>query len=164
MVRSLAGQIEAYLKQLLHTQDYIELQRSELAEIFRCVPSQINYVLGTRFTPAQGYIVESRRGGGGYLRIVKLSWEEMQDAGADQLTEMIGEAISQNQALGIIERLLDEGCITKREYHLLRMITSREILSIAGEEEDTLRARILQSALTAFCRLDAQNSCSSYDE
>ena len=64
MVRSLAGQIEEYLKELLEAQDFVELQRSQLAEIFRCVPSQINYVLSTRFTPTQGYIVESRRGGG----------------------------------------------------------------------------------------------------
>ena len=62
MVRSLAGQIEQYLKELLLSQSFVELQRSELADIFSCVPSQINYVLSTRFTPSQGYIVESRWG------------------------------------------------------------------------------------------------------
>src|SRR5665648_399686 len=71
---NLADRIEVYLKHILEqtSEGYIMLQRSELAGEFSCVPSQINYVLDTRFTVERGYLVESRRGGGGYLRIIRL--------------------------------------------------------------------------------------------
>ena len=70
---TLADEIERYIKKILEASHdgIVELQRNELALQFSCVPSQINYVLSTRFTTEQGYIVESRRGGGGYVRIVK---------------------------------------------------------------------------------------------
>ena len=71
---NLADYIEDHIKKLLSLSksNCIELQRKELALKFNCVPSQINYVLATRFTPSRGYLVESRRGGGGYVRIVRL--------------------------------------------------------------------------------------------
>ena len=69
---SLARRIEEYLKRLLSQKEAVEIQRNELAEFFQCVPSQINYVLSTRFTPTQGYLVKAE-GGGGYVRIVKIS-------------------------------------------------------------------------------------------
>jgi transcriptional regulator CtsR len=159
MVRSLAGQIEMYLKELLLRQDYIELQRSELAEIFSCVPSQINYVLDTRFTPLQGYVVESRRGGGGYLKIIKLSWDDlqgMQESGQGQLAG-IPEDISQNEAQGIIKRLFEEDLITQREYQLLRMMISRDVLMGNTKQQDAQRARLIRGALTALCRMDVQD-------
>jgi transcriptional regulator CtsR len=156
MAQSIAGQIEAYLKKLLMVQDYIELQRSELAEIFSCVPSQINYVLGTRFTPAQGYIVESRRGGGGYLKIVKLSWDDLSDYAAARLPETQQEALSQNEVEGILRRLLEEDWLTQREFQLLRMMLSREVLLGSAQAQDVQRTRLLQAALTALCRMDGR--------
>lgn len=63
--------IEAYLKQILHDEKTIEIKRQEIAQRFDCVPSQINYVINTRFTVEKGYFVESKRGGGGYIRIKK---------------------------------------------------------------------------------------------
>jgi transcriptional regulator CtsR len=154
MARSLAGQIEAYLKQLLLSDNYVELQRSELAEIFSCVPSQINYVLGTRFTPSQGYVVESRRGGGGYLKIIKLSWEDLRDSGAAQLPEECQESLGYNEGQGILKRLLEEGWLSPREYQLVRSMTSQETLLGTAQERDAQRARLLQAAITALCRLD----------
>ena len=64
--------IETYLKTILAQEAAVEIRRAEIARRFNCVPSQINYVIKTRFTPARGYIVESKRGGGGYIRIVKV--------------------------------------------------------------------------------------------
>ena len=61
--------IEDFIKDMLKTEDELEIQRNELAEHFNCVPSQINYVISTRFKPSQGYYVESRRGGGGHITI-----------------------------------------------------------------------------------------------
>ncbi|MCL1848933.1 MAG: CtsR family transcriptional regulator [Clostridiales bacterium] len=156
MVRSLAGQIEQYLKELLEAQDFIELQRSELAGIFSCVPSQINYVLSTRFTPTQGYVVESRRGGGGYLRIVKLSWEDMSADHLDGFPQIEKEGIGQNEAEGILRRLQEEGFITSREYLLLRALLDRQSLGGIRQEQDNLRARLLLTAVNTIFRLDAQ--------
>ena len=69
----LSDTIEHFIKELMTQEEpEVELRRNELAEYFSCAPSQINYVLATRFTPDNGYIIESRRGGGGYIRIVRI--------------------------------------------------------------------------------------------
>lgn len=155
MVRSLAGQIEQYLKELLLSQSFVEMQRSELADIFSCVPSQINYVLSTRFTPSQGYIVESRRGGGGYLKIVKLDWNELPEAQAQALPALQKpEGLSQGEAEGILERLREERVITAREQQLLRAALDRQVLKGPAEEQAELRARILSAAISALFRQD----------
>ncbi|MCL2166266.1 MAG: CtsR family transcriptional regulator [Clostridiales bacterium] len=156
MVKSLAGQIEKYLKELLEFQDFIELQRSELAGIFRCVPSQINYVLSTRFTPNQGYIVESRRGGGGYLRIVKLSWEDLSADSMEAFPVLEEEGIGQGEAEGILQRLQEEHILTDREFLLLRAILDRQALGGSRHDQDRLRARLLLTAVNTVFRLDAQ--------
>ena len=76
-MRLLSDSIEDFIKALMEDeqdqQQAIELRRNELAEHFQCAPSQINYVLATRFTPDHGYVIESRRGGGGYIRILRLA-------------------------------------------------------------------------------------------
>ena len=71
--------IETYLKTILAQEAAVEIRRAEIARRFNCVPSQINYVIKTRFTPARGYTVESKRGGGGYIRIVKVKLTDDQD-------------------------------------------------------------------------------------
>lgn len=155
MVRSIAGQIEQYLKELLLRESFVELQRSELADIFSCVPSQINYVLSTRFTPAQGYLVESRRGGGGYLKIIKLDWNELPQAKAAALPTVQGqESLSQGEAEGILERLREETIITAREQQLLRAVLDRQVLKGPAEEQEKLRARILYAAISTLFRRD----------
>ena len=156
MVRSIAGQIEKYLKELLEVQDFIELQRSELAEIFRCVPSQINYVLSTRFTPTQGYVVESRRGGGGYLKIVKLSWDVLSADSMEGYPNIEEEGIGQSEAEGILRRLQEEGIVTGREYMLLRSMLDRQALGGDRRDQDRLRARLLLAAMNTLFRHDAQ--------
>ena len=70
--RSMSDVIEAYLKEILASRSTVEIKRSDIAERFDCVPSQINYVINTRFTQEHGYMVESKRGGGGYIRILKV--------------------------------------------------------------------------------------------
>ena len=69
----LSDAIEQFIKELMDQEAQIELRRNELAHHFGCAPSQINYVLATRFTPDHGYIIESRRGGGGYIRIFRMA-------------------------------------------------------------------------------------------
>lgn len=151
---SLSKKIEVYLKRLLDGSEAIEVQRSELADAFSCVPSQINYVLSTRFTPAQGYLVESRRGGGGYLRIVKLTWSNQAGNDLKAIYSNLGLEIEQSHAEGVLARLIDENFITEREYHMLKAVINRDVLQIELPERDKVRARILQAALTALCRND----------
>ena len=96
---NLADRIEEYLKIILKQAEegYIVLQRGSLADFFSCAPSQINYVLTTRFTAERGYLVESRRGGGGYLRIVRLG---LDPEGKFQrlMAELIGDELSKERA------------------------------------------------------------------
>ncbi|MBZ4654572.1 MAG: CtsR [Peptococcaceae bacterium] len=151
---SLARRIEEYIKKLLQEENVIEIQRSELAEEFQCVPSQINYVLSTRFTPAQGYLVESRRGGGGYLRIIKLSWDKLSQKEIQDVYSSLGDSLDQWEAEGILRRLKEEDILTDREYYMLKAIISRDTLQISLPERDFIRLRILQAALAAISRDD----------
>jgi len=153
---SLARRIEEYLKRLLSQKEAVEIQRNELAEFFQCVPSQINYVLSTRFTPTQGYLVESRRGGGGYVRIVKISWEDSPHYILKNIYEVIDAESGSDQweAEGVIKRFYEEKLITRREFQLLKAIVSRETLAIDLPERDMIRGRIIKAVLTTLCRKD----------
>ncbi|MGB9803458.1 CtsR family transcriptional regulator [Desulfofundulus sp.] len=143
--------IERYLKELLATSSrgMIEIRRNELAERFNCVPSQINYVLATRFTVEHGFLVESRRGGGGYVRIMQLPRDERLDA-ISQLLNLVGREISQQRAQAIIERLWQEKLITDREFRMMRAVVDREVLRVALPARDQLRALILRAMIMSL--------------
>src|SRR5690625_2944551 len=98
--------IEAYLKKVLHStgKNAIEIKRSEIADQFECVPSQINYVINTRFTTEKGYIVESKRGGGGYIRIIRLEHRDEFEL-IDDIIHLINPKVSQQTAIDVLERL-----------------------------------------------------------
>ncbi|MDD2212798.1 MAG: CtsR family transcriptional regulator [Clostridia bacterium] len=151
---SLVRRIEEYLKSLLTHQEAIEIQRNELAEFFNCVPSQINYVLSTRFTPIQGYLVESRRGGGGYVRIIKISWDAFPHYVLKNVYKEIEPSLEQGEAEGVLKRFYEEQLITTREYNLLKAIINRETLALDLPERDIIRAKIMQVVLTTLCRKD----------
>ena len=136
-----------YLCELLSRSDdgMIEVQRSELSELFSCVPSQINYVIATRFTPPRGYLVESKRGGGGYIRIKRIASQHINEI--SQLLRAVGDSIPQKEAEGIIWRLESDGVLSQREASLLRVAVSRETLLLPLPERDILRARLLSLML-----------------
>ncbi len=145
--------IERYIKNLLQESqgDSVELQRNELAAQFRCVPSQINYVLSTRFNIENGFVVESRRGGGGYIRIVKIPLEQQGDP-AVQIYRLVGEEINQSQAENIIKRLAEEELITLREAQIFRAVIDRNSLRLDLPWRDSLRANLLRVMLAAVFR------------
>lgn len=123
-----------------------ELQRSELASRFKCVPSQINYVISTRFSPEHGYIVESRRGGGGYIRISRVVME------AEMLmmhtVNVIGDTVDINTAQALIANLQQNGAISETQAKLMLSATGNSALRPARQEErDILRASILKQML-----------------
>lgn len=129
--------------------DIVEIKRSEIADKFQCVPSQINYVINTRFTLERGYIVESKRGGGGYIRIMKVKTQSTSQL-IDHLLSLVQERISQTNGEHIIQRLLDEKVISKREANMMLSIIDRTVLSLDLPHRDELRARILKAMLTSL--------------
>ena len=96
------------------------IQRNELADKFNCAPSQINYVLTTRFTCEKGYVIESRRGGGGYI-IVKRIYHINSQQKITILNEAIGLSITYQGAVSIAEHLLELNMITMREYEIIKV-------------------------------------------
>src|SRR6478735_4412859 len=102
-MRNISDIIEKYLKQVLEMseKDLVEIKRSEVADKFHCVPSQINYVINTRFTIERGYVVESKRGGGGYIRIIKVQLHDDIDI-IDQMLHMIDHSVAQGNAESMI--------------------------------------------------------------
>ena len=116
--------IEAYLKKILEQSEIIEIRRAEMADLFNCVPSQINYVINTRFTVQRGYTVESKRGGGGYIRIEKIrvvSYHQF----LSQVDRLFDQKLSEKDASAIIQKLYEEDILTKREGNLLLTIIGK---------------------------------------
>ena len=137
--------IEEFIKDLFDDEEEIEIQRNDLAEKFNCVPSQINYVISTRFKPSQGYYVESRRGGGGHITIRKVN-----NTKSDYLLHIIkniGDAISNSEAEILISDFLTYNLVNIKEAKLLRVATSDNVLDIPKEHRDYLRANILKNML-----------------
>lgn len=150
-MRNISDIIEKYLKQVLEMseEDLVEIKRSEVADKFQCVPSQINYVINTRFTIERGYIVESKRGGGGYIRIMKVQSYDSVDL-IDHLLSLFESRISQTNAEDIIIRLLQEEAINKREAKIMLSVMDRSVLYIELPYRDELRARMLRAMLTTL--------------
>lgn len=124
----------------------IEIQRNEMAQKFECAPSQINYVLSTRFTPYKGYYIESRRGGGGYIKIIKVKINEDKNI-RNLIINTIGNSITKNKAYDILEGLYGEDIITKRELNIIKAAISERVLKNDGIDTNTIRANILKNIL-----------------
>ncbi|UFT99465.1 CtsR family transcriptional regulator [Radiobacillus kanasensis] len=143
--------IEQYLKQILKTNDKntVEIKRSEIADRFQCVPSQINYVINTRFTVERGYMVESKRGGGGYIRIIRIKHEDKAKL-IDEIIGMINPQVTQQAAVDILERMYEEELITKREAKIMVSAISRDTLVFPLPVRDEIRSRILTAMLSTL--------------
>ncbi|MFL0574303.1 CtsR family transcriptional regulator [Priestia megaterium] len=143
--------IEQYLKQVLELseREIVEIRRSEIADKFQCVPSQINYVINTRFTVERGYLVESKRGGGGFIRIAKVKMHDAADL-FQQVIEMIENEISQVSAENVIIRLVEEKVITEREAKIMLSVINRSVINIELPYRDELRANLLKAMLNSL--------------
>ena len=153
---SLSDQIEKYLNKLIGKYEgQIEIKRNQLANEFDCAPSQINYVLDTRFTSEKGYIVESQRGGGGYIRIIKVSLDSV-DENLQQIISSLDKPLSQREACGIISRLAEHDIISQREKYLMEVALHRQVLGLELPERDYLRRRILKAMLEVILKLEGE--------
>lgn len=139
--------VARYITEMLEENDGdAEIRRNELAETLGCVPSQINYVLTSRFTPEQGYIVESRRGGGGYIKITRISMDKQ--TAVMHLVNSVGSSIDANSAGKIINELYNRNMISEEIAKLmLSAVSERAYSAVSSELRDTLRAAILKNML-----------------
>lgn len=120
----ISDEIARMIEQMLNESDgQLELQRNVLASKVGCVPSQINYVITSRFTPERGYMIESRRGGGGYIRITRVNVQR--DRYIMHLFASVGESIDERTALGYLKSLYDNDLISAREYDISRVLGSK---------------------------------------
>lgn len=151
-MRLLSDTIEEFIKALMEDENReIELRRNELADHFQCAPSQINYVLATRFTPDHGYVIESRRGGGGYIRIVRLAATSREEL-LQTLYQRIGTSISATDATKIIEHLLSESIVTRDEAQLMLAALSPQAVPLPLNMKDALCAGTLRSMILALAK------------
>ncbi|OCL27868.1 transcriptional regulator [Orenia metallireducens] len=151
-MKSLSDNIEEYIKGLLKVNNTIKIQRNKLADKFNCVPSQINYVLQTRFSFEKGYIIESYRGGNGYIKVTKIRLNINQNI-INRLYNMIGDYINQKQAFSLIERLFEEEIISFSEKLLLEAMVNRDSIGLSLPTRDSVRARLLKNVLQTLLRV-----------
>ena len=135
--------IEAYIKAILDQSGIVELQRSQLADTFQVVPSQINYVIKTRFTESRGYLVESKRGGGGYIRIGRIEFSNHHEMLRDLLYS-VGEEVSLVIFEDVLRLLFEQDLVTRQEMNLLLAMATDRVL---GEDANLIRANMLRQLL-----------------
>ena len=137
--------IEDFIKEMLLKDESAIIQRNDLAEHFKCVPSQINYVIATRFTPNQGYYVESQRGGGGYIKISRVNLTQ-----SDYLMHIIsnlGDKITAKEVDILINNFIHNGIIHEDIARLIKSATSDKALTIPLDIRDSIRAKIFKNML-----------------
>ena len=142
----LSDTIERFIKELMEDGAQVELRRNELAQHFGCAPSQINYVLATRFSVDHGYIIESRRGGGGYIRIVRMRERNSENL-LSALLERIGNSIDEESAVAIIAHIMERKIVTPNEARIMRAAVGRNSLALPVSAKDVLRASVLSNMI-----------------
>ncbi len=141
--------IELFLKELIEQRDgQLELKRNELALQFNCAPSQINYVLATRFTLNNGYVVTSRKGGGGYIRITSIDMSKNEYI--LHMIENMGNGITHAQALQIINGLYERSIVSKREAQLMACAMKETGLASTAQESMLCRAQMLKNMMNVL--------------
>ena len=143
----ISDSVANYILQLLQeTNGTAEIQRNELASYLGCVPSQSNYVITSRFTPEQGYLVESRRGGGGYIRITRLKLSN-----ADRIMHIvnsIGDSLDAGTARAMTQNMVQSGVLDQASAELIYAAVSEKTLAVLPRElRDKARAAIYKNML-----------------
>lgn len=144
----LADMIEQYIRMLVDQgRGTAQIQRVSIAERFGCTPSQVTYVITSRFRPERGYVTESRRGGGGFIRVRRIS---LGPNLLENILGVVGESSSQAEAYQLISRLEEEGYVDGRVARVMKAAVSRDTLVVDPPLRDILRANILKAMLCAY--------------
>ena len=147
---SITDKIELFINELMNNSNSIQIKRNELANLFNCAPSQINYVLMTRFTIDRGYYIDSKKGGGGYVQITKISSDKKK-----YIKSLIYERIGDNAAKEVIKSLEKINILTERESKIILYSIEDKVLCIPiSELKDKLRANILQNIVIGLLHID----------
>ncbi len=141
----LSNIIEEFINEMLEENREIELQRNELANRFNCVPSQINYVISTRFSPERGYSVESRRGGGGYIRITRIAPRD--ESYIIHAVNAIGDTISVSSAAALVNDMYKLGIINGREAKIILAAINDNSIPVVASQKGIVRAKLLKNIL-----------------
>lgn len=157
MSSSLTRVIEEYIAQLLEENGdgCVSLRRKDLAERFGCVPSQINYVLRSRFAPENGFLVESQRGGHGYIRVAQLTFKNC-DEEVLHLANLVGNAISEQESRSLLVKLQNREIISPRERLIIEVSlrsqedNARTLFDLSPYRRDIMRADLLKKLLTSL--------------
>ncbi len=144
---NVSEQIEKFIITTLGDNDSIDITRNSLAEFFSCVPSQINYVLETRFTVDRGYIVESRRGGGGFVKITKIKNNDNNKYLNGLFLESVGDELSAKRLSQILDKLISDEIINERERILVEASLSDDSLSMPFTIRDKVRAKAFKNVI-----------------
>ena len=141
MNKSISDVIEEFIKSSLDVDDFIELSRNDLARFFSCVPSQINYVLNTRFTINRGFLVESQRGCSGYIKVSRL--HDSDSNFLNNALQITNKPISLNEAGQLLDQMKERGLISEREQALIKSTISTKALNNPINIDNNLRGNIL---------------------
>ena len=144
--QNMSDLIESYLKNVLHKNETVEIRRSEIADQFNCVPSQINYVINTRFTIQQGYVVESKRGGGGYIRIMKVNLVDEMDI-LNELGNLIPEELSAREGNHLLQNLYENELISKREAQMMSLMMEKDTFPSNVKNAAEIRSNMMKKLI-----------------
>ena len=144
--KNMSDLIENYLKNVLHKNETVEIRRSEIADQFNCVPSQINYVINTRFTIQQGYVVESKRGGGGYIRIMKVNLVDEMDI-LNELGNLIPEELSEREGNHLLQNLYENELINKREAQMMSLMMEKDTFPSNVKNAAEIRSNMMKKLI-----------------
>ena len=144
--QNMSDLIESYLKNVLLSNETVEIRRSEIADQFNCVPSQINYVINTRFTIQQGYVVESKRGGGGYIRIMKVNLVDDMDV-LNTLGDLIPPQLSVREANHLLQNLYENELISKREAQMMALMMEKDTFPVSVKNGDEIRSNMMKKLI-----------------
>ena len=144
--QNMSDLIESYLKNVLLSNETVEIRRSEIADQFNCAPSQINYVINTRFTIQQGYVVESKRGGGGYIRIMKVNLVDEMDI-LNTLGDLIPPQLSVREANHLLQNLYENELISKREAQMMALMMEKDTFPVSVKNGDEIRSNMMKKLI-----------------
>lgn len=147
--QNMSDLIESYLKNVLLSNETVEIRRSEIADQFNCVPSQINYVINTRFTIQQGYVVESKRGGGGYIRIMKVNLVDEMDL-LNTIGDLIPKQLSSRDGNHILQNLYENDLISKREAQMMALMLEKDTFPSDVKNADEIRSNMMNKLIDSL--------------